>query len=300
MAAGGFKEFVAGETLDEDEINDFLMQGMLVFAGTAARGSAITAPVEGQFSFLTDSDTVEFYDGSAWVELASGFPLFEAVVVAGGGGGGRSNFSANASSGGGGAGGYRSNVAGEQDGNGVAANFQLFLEPGGTATVSVGGGGAGGGSTPSAGSRGANSRFGNIAADGGGGGPGLLIQGFRGGNSAGGSNAAAGGGGAAAQGTDVNNASGAGGAGVASSITGTSVTRAAGGAGNGNVAAGANTGNGAGGGDSVARAGGSGVVILKYPNTITLTIGAGLTSSTVTSGDFKITTFTAGEDTVTY
>jgi hypothetical protein len=42
MAAGGFKEFVAGETLDEDEINDFLMQGVLVFAGTAARGSAIT------------------------------------------------------------------------------------------------------------------------------------------------------------------------------------------------------------------------------------------------------------------
>jgi hypothetical protein len=45
MAAGGFKEFVAGETLDQDEINDFLMQGMLVFAGTAARGSAITSPV---------------------------------------------------------------------------------------------------------------------------------------------------------------------------------------------------------------------------------------------------------------
>jgi len=72
MAAGGFKEFVAGETLDEDEINDFLMQGMLVFAGTAARGSAITAPVEGQFSFLADSDSVEFFDGSQWVELESG------------------------------------------------------------------------------------------------------------------------------------------------------------------------------------------------------------------------------------
>jgi ABC-type spermidine/putrescine transport system permease subunit II len=41
------------------------------------------------------------------------------------------------------------------------------------------------------------------------------------------------------------------------------------------------------------------LVVLKYPNTITLTIGGGLTSSTVTSGDFKITTFTAGTDTVT-
>ena len=28
MAAGGFKEFVAGETLDQDEINDFLMLGV--------------------------------------------------------------------------------------------------------------------------------------------------------------------------------------------------------------------------------------------------------------------------------
>jgi hypothetical protein len=71
MAAGGFKEFVAGETLDQDEINDFLMQGMLVFAGTAARGSAITSPVEGQFTYLADSDKVEFYDSTQWVELST-------------------------------------------------------------------------------------------------------------------------------------------------------------------------------------------------------------------------------------
>ena len=71
MAAGGYKEFVAGETLDEDEINDYLMQGVLVFAGTAARGSAITAPVEGQFAFLKDDDALTFYDGSQWAELST-------------------------------------------------------------------------------------------------------------------------------------------------------------------------------------------------------------------------------------
>ena len=71
MAAGGFKEFVAGETLDQDEINDFLMQGVLVFAGTVARGSAITAPVEGQFAFLKDSDALTFYDGTQWTELST-------------------------------------------------------------------------------------------------------------------------------------------------------------------------------------------------------------------------------------
>lgn len=72
MAAGGFKTFVAGETLDQDEINDYLMQGVLVFADSTARDAAITSPVEGQFSFLKDSDTVKFYDGSAWVELSAG------------------------------------------------------------------------------------------------------------------------------------------------------------------------------------------------------------------------------------
>jgi hypothetical protein len=40
-------------------------------------------------------------------------------------------------------------------------------------------------------------------------------------------------------------------------------------------------------------------VVVKYPDTKTLTIGAGLTSSTTTSGGFKITSFTAGTGTVT-
>jgi hypothetical protein len=72
MAAGGFKEFVAGETLDEDEINDYLMQGMLVFAGTAARGSAIPSPSEGMVTYRSDDDTVEVFDGSAFVPISAG------------------------------------------------------------------------------------------------------------------------------------------------------------------------------------------------------------------------------------
>jgi hypothetical protein len=46
--------------------------------------------------------------------------------------------------------------------------------------------------------------------------------------------------------------------------------------------------------------GGSGIVIIKYPSDKTLTVGAGLTSSTATVGDFKVTSFTAGTDTVTF
>lgn len=68
-----------------------------------------------------------------------------------------------------------------------------------------------------------------------------------------------------------------------------------------------NTGSGGGGGgstpgvgNSVGKNGGSGIVIIKYPDSYTLTIGAGLTSSTSTSGGFKITSFTAGSDTISF
>jgi hypothetical protein len=47
--------------------------------------------------------------------------------------------------------------------------------------------------------------------------------------------------------------------------------------------------------------GGSGVVILKYPDTFTITIGAGLTGSTASpSGGFKVTTITAGTGNVSW
>jgi hypothetical protein len=46
--------------------------------------------------------------------------------------------------------------------------------------------------------------------------------------------------------------------------------------------------------------GGSGVVILRYPASKTLTIGGGLTSTTSTVGDNKVTVFTAGTDTISF
>lgn len=41
------------------------------FASTAARNAAITAPTEGQFSYTTDTDTLWYYDGTAWVDYVS-------------------------------------------------------------------------------------------------------------------------------------------------------------------------------------------------------------------------------------
>jgi hypothetical protein len=68
MAAGqGFKTFVTGEVLTSGDVNGYLMQGINVFASTAARDAAITAPAEGQFAFTKDTNSLWYYDGAAWV-----------------------------------------------------------------------------------------------------------------------------------------------------------------------------------------------------------------------------------------
>ena len=131
--------------------------------------------------------------------------------------------------------------------------------------------------------------------------------------------AGAGGGAGGAGGAASGQTGGNGGAGKASSITGSSVTYAGGGggwgnggsygaAGSGGAGAGqghnaqANTGSGGGGHrGGTGGSGGSGIVILKYPDTKTLTIGAGLTYSTSTAvSGYKITSFTAGTGTVSF
>jgi hypothetical protein len=61
-----------------------------------------------------------------------------------------------------------------------------------------------------------------------------------------------------------------------------SVNTGSGGGGNGKVSPTANNG-----------AGGSGVVILKYPDTYTATFSIGVVQSTSTSGGFKVSTITA-------
>jgi hypothetical protein len=69
-----------------------------------------------------------------------------------------------------------------------------------------------------------------------------------------------------------------------------------------------NTGGG-GGGASVSSSGsnfaggsgGSGVVIVKYPDTFTISNpGGGLTFTTASSGGFKVTTFTAGTGSIQF
>jgi hypothetical protein len=73
MAAGlGFKTFNTGDVLSAADTNGYLMQGVLVFADAAARTAAITSPQEGQMSFLKDTNSTEYYSGSAWVAVGGG------------------------------------------------------------------------------------------------------------------------------------------------------------------------------------------------------------------------------------
>jgi hypothetical protein len=68
MAAGlGFKDFATGEVLTAADVDGYLMQGIWVFASTAARDAAVTSPSEGNFAFTKDTNSLWYYDGAAWV-----------------------------------------------------------------------------------------------------------------------------------------------------------------------------------------------------------------------------------------
>jgi len=70
MAAGlGFKDFVTGEVLTAADVDGYLMQGTWVFADAAARTAAVTSPQEGNMSYLKDTNSTEYYSGSAWVAI---------------------------------------------------------------------------------------------------------------------------------------------------------------------------------------------------------------------------------------
>ncbi len=71
MALSGYKEFTVGEVLSAADVNNFLMQAVMVFADSSARDSGIASSKreEGQFVFLKDTNTLQFYDGSSFVDF---------------------------------------------------------------------------------------------------------------------------------------------------------------------------------------------------------------------------------------
>jgi len=69
MAGAGYKLFATGDVLTAAQVNTYLMQQtVMVFASSAARTSALSGVLaEGMVSYLQDTNTLEVYDGAAWV-----------------------------------------------------------------------------------------------------------------------------------------------------------------------------------------------------------------------------------------
>jgi hypothetical protein len=69
----GYRTFTAGEILTASNVQNYLQdQVVMTFGGSAARSSAIgTANFEeGMTSYLTDTDKLEVYNGTNWVNVA--------------------------------------------------------------------------------------------------------------------------------------------------------------------------------------------------------------------------------------
>jgi hypothetical protein len=250
MPGLGRKTWSPGDTLTASDVNGYLMdQSVMVFAGTAARASAIPTPSAGMVAYSTATQ-LQVYNGSAWVDLSTGYGvatggastaitvggtaytlltftsdtnlvvtkagLFDVYLVGGGGGGGTSG-DANAYGGG---------------GAGQIVQMTNFLTAA-TYTIDVGAAGAGG-------SSGLKSSIGTtISAAGGGRGAGYLVAGGFGQNGGSGGGATSGATAGLAMSLGGNNGggsggnSGAGGGGGAGSAGGAGSGTTGGSAGNG-------------------------------------------------------------------
>ena len=66
-----YKVFANGNPLLASELNDNLMQQVIaVFASSASRDATLTSPVEGQFVYLSDTNILTYYNGSAWATFS--------------------------------------------------------------------------------------------------------------------------------------------------------------------------------------------------------------------------------------
>ena len=69
MAGQGYKLFVNGNTLSASDLNTYVQQQtVMVFADSTARTTALSGVVSaGMISYLTGTNSLETYNGSAWV-----------------------------------------------------------------------------------------------------------------------------------------------------------------------------------------------------------------------------------------
>ena len=79
--------YTAGENLTAADLN-ITNSGIPVFADSSARdaafgGSGEKVLAEGQYAFLEDSDTTQFYDGASWQGIGGGMTLLSTTTLSG-------------------------------------------------------------------------------------------------------------------------------------------------------------------------------------------------------------------------
>ena len=82
-SGAGYNNFETGDILYASDVDNYLMnQSVMVFASSGARGSALTAPGDGQASYLTDSKVLEVYKaGTGWVTIGFQSNIRDAQIM---------------------------------------------------------------------------------------------------------------------------------------------------------------------------------------------------------------------------
>lgn len=79
-----FKVFTNGVPLPASDLNDYLMeQSIATFADSAARAAQLVSPVEGQLTYLADTDNHQYWNGSAWVNFGASQTLISTTTLTG-------------------------------------------------------------------------------------------------------------------------------------------------------------------------------------------------------------------------
>lgn len=92
MAGLGYRDFTVGQVLTSAQVDGYLMQQtVMVFDSASARTTALSGVVaEGMFSYLKDTNSTEYYDGSSWVSVSNPGDITAVVASTGLSGGGTS------------------------------------------------------------------------------------------------------------------------------------------------------------------------------------------------------------------
>ncbi len=87
MALLGYKDFESGNVLSQGDLDEYLMQGVLVFADESARNSALGETnnagglFDGRAVYLKNVNKVQVYNATTWDNIATETYVTNAVAA---------------------------------------------------------------------------------------------------------------------------------------------------------------------------------------------------------------------------